>query len=200
MEKYRKIGLFVAGLFFASFGAALFSSGNVGMDAFSTFSLGLSGVLSLSFGTACIISGLMLLGVLFILDRKYVKIGGVLYAFGLGSCIDLWFRFFAAVNLSVPVLLRVIIGVLVFSFGIALYILSDVGSGAVEAFSLSIVEKTGRNLGFVRVMVDLAFLLLGILLQAQVGYGTIIGVVAIGPSVNFFLEKMSKRLPWVVVK
>lgn len=192
---YKKISLFSTGLLSASFGAALFSSAAMGMDAFSTFSLGIADQLQLSFGISCIVAGLLLLTVLFLFDRNFVKIGSVLYAFGLGSLIDFWFKLFPYfLPLTEFSYLKLFIGILFFSIGIALYICADVGSGAVEAFSIFLAQKTSQDMGIVRLLLDVFFLSLGILLGASIGVGTILGVILIGPFVSFFVKLLTKIL------
>lgn len=188
---------FILGLLFASLGAALYSQAGLGMDAFSTFSLGIAIQTGLSFGTACLISGLMLLAVLFMLDRRQVRIGGVLYAFGLGLCIDGWLWVLNHWGIELPSLLMLTVGVALFALGIAHYIRANIGSGAVEAFVTFLCGIFQKKMWLMRIIADAGFLVAGILLSAQFGWGTVIGVVAMGPLVNLFLTMLAKTPQFV---
>ena len=180
--------LFISGLTLASFGAASFSSAEMGMDAFSTFVMGLSRIMKLTFGTGCIVAGFFLLLLLALLDRSYVKIGGVIYAFGLGMGINLWFQLLPQSFYELPALFRLFVGILFFTLGIGCYILADVGSGAVEAFSLYLAAKFKLSLTVVRIGLDTLFLILGVLSGVTVGVGTVIGVALMGFLINSWLK------------
>jgi len=79
-----------------------------------------------------------------------------------------------------------------FAMGTAMYLLTDAGSGAYEC-SMFVVEKwLGKSLRVARMLVDGTLMILGILLGGPFHVGTLLIVLLLGPSLQFYLKMLSK--------
>ncbi|MGF0039832.1 YczE/YyaS/YitT family protein [Peptoniphilaceae bacterium SGI.131] len=183
----KRICLLVVGLIICGSGIGLFLISNLGVDPVSVFQTGLSKVLNISYGNASALSNLIIIAVIFFVDRKYISIATLLAIFLIGYSADFSMRilglFFKNLSLFVGILFC-IIGTIVMSIGIALYIKADLGVGAVDAVSELITDKSNIEYQKVRICADVSFLLIGYFIGGSLGIGTVIVTFLTGPSVQ----------------
>ena len=190
------------GLTIAHLGVTLFLLSSLGADAFTVFVEGLSGRLGITIGTchACICVLLMVVMALF--TRGYVKPGTILCAFCGGWIIDLFMLLLGGfINAESNIALRVVamlLGCGILSFGMSLVIKSNSGTGPNDlvAIILSDTINKRRKVAFrwVRIAADLLFALLGFVLGGTLGVGTIAAAVLIGPIVQLCLPVSQKLI------
>ena len=88
------------GLAISSLGTALFYSADLGSSAMATFCDGLHLLINTSYGTANTLANIVLLVVLFILDKKYIGIGTILCVFTIGPWVNLFMAILEPINLN----------------------------------------------------------------------------------------------------
>ena len=77
-----------------------------------------------------------------------------------------------------------LLGIVIFSFGTGLYSAADFGRGSYEAVTFSLVEKNGWKVKFVRMVLDVLMVVIGVLLGGKFGICTVATVLLSGPIIQ----------------
>ena len=196
-EWLLRVAILLLGLTVAHLGVTLFLLSDLGSDPFNVFVQGLYRSLDkllhwpiLTHGRIHIAVSLLIVLVLLVVDRSYLKIGTALCMLFGGPIID----FFSALLLPVlagaalPLrILMLVAGCGILAFGMTIVIRSDAGTGPNDLVALVLSEKRGWPFSWTRVGVDALFALLGFLAGGVVGLGTVICMFLVGPVAGFFL-------------
>lgn len=192
-------GLFVLfiGLTIAHLGVTLFLVSELGTDTFTIFIQGLSKVTGFTIGTCHVAVCILLMAVMLVTTKGYVKPGTVLCAFCGGWIIDFFLWVFGGrISAGSPMWLRIIVmvlGCLILSFGMSVVIKSNSGTGPNDLVAVILTDKINKYKSFefrwVRIACDGFFVVAGTLLGGKLGAGTVAAVLLTGPAVQFFLPK-----------
>jgi len=164
-----------------------------GVDPWSAFHLGLATQTGLSLGRVIQVIGVLAVTITLALKgRTHVTWITLLNAVFIGFFIDL-FDSFGIINHHAGVrgFFYLLSGVVIRSFGNAMYLAIKKGAGPRDGLMLVLTERTGWPLFAVRNGMDLTVLVMGALLGARIGIGTVIIAVLMGPCVHFFLHILS---------
>lgn len=197
--------ILLVGLLIAHAGVALFLLVGLGTDPFNVLVQGVSQFLSnqnwgftLSHGSVHRIICLLIILVLLVVDRSYVKVGTIVCMLCGGPFIDLFNVLFSPwVSESLPLVLRLLItaaACCILAFGMTIVIKSDAGTGPNDLVSIVISDKIHKRFGIVRLVTDAAFVFIGFFLNASIGLGTLVCVVLVGPVADFFLPVSGKMV------
>lgn len=184
----------LVGLTVAHLGVTLFLQSALGTDTFTVFIQGLSRVFGLTVGTVHVIVLCILMVVMLLTTKGYVKPGTVVCAFCGGPIIDLFtWVLQGAINEASPMALRIasmLAGCVVLSLGMSIVINSNAGTGPNDLVAIILSDKLPHvEFRWVRVGCDLFFVAVGFLLGGTVGAGTVVAVCLTGPLVQFWLPK-----------
>ena len=177
----RLVILFI-GLTIAHLGVTLFLLSNLGADPFNVLIQGLRQQIenagwNLTHGTVHMAVSFLIILVLLIVDRHYVKAGTLICMFCGGPIIDFFSWLLKSLNIggaSLPVKIPVLVlGCVILAFGMTIVIRSEAGTGPNDLVAVVISEKSGIRFGITRVATDALFVLVGFLLGGKVGIGTI---------------------------
>lgn len=203
-ELLLRLLILLAGLTIAHFGVTLFLLSDLGADPFNVLVQGVCRTLEaatswgLSHGSVHRIICFLIILLLLIIDRHYVKAGTLVCMFCGGPIIDLFTVLLEPVlNESSPLLLRFVMlaaGCIILAFGMTVVIKSDAGTGPNDLVALVISEKTKARFSIVRIATDVAFVAGGWLLGGVFGAGTVICAFLVGPVADFFLPRNEKRI------
>ena len=201
-----RILISIIGLSLSGIGVGIFLFSQMGLDPASTFEKALGAKLGVSFGTAAAIINVVILLIVFFIDRKYISISSLLAIFFIGYVADgtSWVlgRLFTG-ELSLPVrLIFIVVGTAVIALGIGTYTTSGLGNSAIDLVSQLISDKLHWTYRWVRIGGDVLFVVIGLLLGARfgadVGLGTIIGALLLGPLVQALrpaIYRVTDRIP-----
>lgn len=203
--KYKKIKdmmkdilIISFGLFISSFGTALFYEANMGSGAMATFCDGIHRVLNITYGQANIVMNVILLLILFFCDRKYINIGTLLCVFVIGIFVDAssWMLTFVPFGSGAWGIrfAGAIAGTILMGVGLGLYVAVDRGFGALEGLVKYVVAKKNWQFGKVKIAQDVILIVLGIVLQAAWGIGTLISAFLIGPIMQWSIKRFRRLL------
>ncbi len=203
-----RVIILLAGLTIAHLGVTLFLLTELGSDPFNVLIQGLYKTLSAVTGLTVLTHGrvhmavsLLIILILLLADRSYVKIGTVLCMVFGGPIIDFFSMLlspFITPSAALPV--RIVIlacGCVILAYGMTIVIKSDAGTGPNDLVAIVISDKSGWRFSVVRVLTDICFVVSGFLLGGRFGIGTIICAFLVGPVAGFFLpvnEKLIERL------
>lgn len=209
-ETAVRIVILLVGLTIAHFGVTLFLLADLGADPFNVFIQGLfRKVSSVSFG-ASLTHGevhmaicFLIILVLLLTDRSYIKIGTVLCMFCGGPIIDFFTLLMGPIFASgIPAWIRIAVNVLgcaILAYGMTIVICSDAGTGPNDLVAIVISDKTKKKFGIVRVIVDVCFAGAGFIMGGTLGIGTVICAFVVGPVADLFLP-FNGRLVSRIVK
>lgn len=190
----RALIVLFTGLVIAHLGVALFLLSEMGTDTFTVFIQGLARTFGLTVGTMHVIVLILLMFIMLLTTKGYIKPGTVVCAFCGGPIIDLFTWMFGDVinaQSGMPVrIFSVVAGCVILSLGMSVVINSNAGTGPNDLVAIILSDKISRlQFRWVRVLCDLFFVVLGFVLGGTVGIGTIIAVFLTGPLVQFWLPK-----------
>jgi len=199
-ETLIRVIILLIGLIIAHLGVTLFLLANLGSDPFNVLIQGifrtLGGVFSfplLTHGNTHMIICFLIILLLLIVDKTYIKLGTVLCMLCGGPIIDFFSLLFHPLFDAMPALwfklLMLALGCVILAFGMTIVIKSDAGTGPNDLVAIVISDKLQRKFGIIRVIVDASFVILGVLLGGSFGIGTIICAFLVGPVAEFFLPK-----------
>ena len=134
---------------------------------------------------------------MFFFNRRMIGLGTIINLFLLGYVVEytdvLLDRIFPSPSVFLRVLLMILALVLA-SLAASLYFVADMGVSAYDWIALTISEKKGWAFRLVRITTDFICVLIGGLLGATVGAGTVLTAFCMGPVIQFFNEKVSTPL------
>lgn len=211
MEKIIRCIILLVGLVIAHFGVTLYLLVNLGADPFNVLVQGIFRTVSsiesfnwITHGNVHIAMCLLIIAILLVLERSYVKIGTVLCMVFGGPIIDFFTMiigpFFQG---NRPLWLNILVEVLacvILAIGMSIVIKSDAGTGPNDLVAIVISDKTKFRFSIVRVCTDISFVIIGALLGGIWGIGTFICAGLVGPVAGFFLPYSEKLVRWIVVK
>lgn len=176
----------VFGLFLFALGSFLTIQANIGLASWEDFSMGLAYLTDQTYGNILIISGFVILLVDVALKEK-IGFGTILNTILIGTFVDL----IQAVDLIPQMnnffsgVLMLLLGQLSICIGSYFYIGASLGCGPRDALMVALGKRLPKvPIGIVRGVIEGTVLLIGWLLGAKVGIGTVISVFGI----SFILE------------
>ncbi len=183
------------GLFICSVGQNLFLYCDLGMNPWNVFHQGLSLHLPMTLGQASQIVGLII--ILFCMFFKIFP--------GVATILNMYFvGFFTDVLINLNVmstpgtligkLIMCISGVVVLSMGMFLYMSQELGAGPRDGLMLALTQRTRFKVGFIRNIMEITVLIIGIIMGGKFGVATIISSLLAGPVLQTVF-KIFKRNP-----
>ncbi|MBR2824446.1 MAG: hypothetical protein IKE24_12275 [Clostridia bacterium] len=190
-ETLLRLAALLVGLTIAHLGVTLFLLADLGSDPFNVLIQGLRNLAvrwispNLTHGTVHMAICFLIILILLLVDRKYVKIGTVVCMLCGGPIIDFFSWMLGGLGIGeaglavrIPVL---ILGCGILAFGMSMVIRSEAGTGPNDLVAVVISEKSGARFGIIRIATDLFFVLAGFLLGGRLGIGTVICAFLVGP-------------------
>ncbi len=194
----RYIYLF-GGMLMLAAGISLVLNARLGLSSWAVFHKALENLTPFTFGRITQMVGLALILVSMFLG-VWPRLATLLNMFFVGFFIDL----LRATVVPRPEILGARVaalaaGIVVLGFGVAMYLSANLGAGPRDTLMIALVEQTGRQVGEVRVGIELTVLVVGWLLSGPVGVGTVLTALLTGPVVQFFLrlfDRLSRVAPF----
>ncbi len=210
-ELVLRVVILLIGLTIAHLGVTLFLLTDLGADPFNVLVQGIFRTISSVTGMAALTHGythiaicFLIILVLLIVDRNYIKIGTILCMVCGGPIIDFFTRllqFMFAQERTLWFKLPVLaLGCVILAFGMTIVIKSDAGTGPNDLVALVISEKSHKKFGVVRIIVDVSFVAAGFVLGGSFGIGTIVCACLVGPVAGFFLPQSEKIVERILHK
>ena len=197
-EAVLRLVLLFVGLVIAHLGVTLFLLAELGADPFNVLIQGLrllvirTGLFTPTHGTVHVCVCFLIILILLIVDKRYVKAGTLVCMFCGGPIIDFFNWLLSPLgigNASLPIKLAVLIaGCVVLASGMSLVIRSEAGTGPNDLVAVVISDKSRIRFGIVRIAADCLFVLCGFLLGGKFGIGTVICAFLVGPVAEFCMR------------
>jgi uncharacterized membrane protein YczE len=187
-ELRRRLPRLLAGLVLLGLGIALILDARLGVSPFDVLHQGLADLTGLSFGTVVVLVGLMILVVWIPLGQRF-GIGTIVNTLTVGFLVDALLEVLPEPTSLVwrwPTLLA---GIVITALGMAMYIGAGLGPGPRDGLMTGISAK-GYPLWIVRTVLELVALAAGWALGGDVGIGTVLFALGIGPLGHWFLARL----------
>ncbi|MBR5981515.1 MAG: hypothetical protein IK035_05855 [Firmicutes bacterium] len=174
-----------AGLFCCGIGIYLTIQANIGVSPWDVFHQGIAGRTGMLYGNVSVIVALIVV-VVDIFLKEPIGIGMFLDAFIVGKAVDLCARIgFLPVQTSLPAsILWLLIGQTITACGIRIYMGCGLGCGPRDTLLVALCKRTGWKIGPVTIVLYAVVTLAGWLLGGQVGIGTVLSVLYVGPALQ----------------
>jgi len=188
-EKQKRILMTIIGVLTSGFSVGIFNFSLFGMDPFQVFAHGIWMHTPLGFGTFYTIVNLIMLIGVFIVDKTKIGLGTLINIFLLGYVVQFSSWLFNTWIPDPSLMLRIIalaVAIIVICFGSALYFTGDMGVSTYDAVALLMAEKKIAKFQYCRIGTDLVCTIIGFLLGATVGVGTLATALFMGPIIAFF--------------
>ena len=185
----KKAIIFFLGLVITQIGVALELVSNVGSDGFTVFIQGLSKVLNVTPGISNIIILFVLLCIILVFGKSYIKIGTFICVLGTGPILDLFILLLDNFNISEMNLivrcLFVVLSSIIIAIGFSILSSTSLGVAPNDIIPFMIKDKSNYQYKWIRMTLDFSYLVVGFILGGVIGIGTIILAVTLGPFIQF---------------
>ena len=210
-EKIIRIIILFVGLVIAHLGVTLFILADLGSDPFNVLIQGLYRFEDALFGISWLTHGrvhmcicFLIILILLVVDRSYIKLGTLVCMFFGGPIIDVFSVWLSPlVNGDSSMVIRVIaniLGCVILAYGMTIVIKSDAGTGPNDLVAVVISDKIRKKFSIIRVIVDIGFALIGTFLGGTIGAGTVICAFLVGPVAGIFLPINEKMINKILTK
>lgn len=177
----------IFGLFLYALGSFLSIQANIGLAPWDAFSMGGSYLTHISYGNIVVISGFVIIAIDFVFKEK-IGFGTILNAILIGKFVDL-IQFANIVPLMANFwlgILMLLLGQFLICVGSYFYIGASLGCGPRDALMVALGKRMPKvPIGVIRGLIEGTVLIIGWLLGAKVGIGTVISVFGIGFILQF---------------
>lgn len=177
---FRFLRLF-AGLATAAVGIACTVNANLGLSPWEVLSQGISIKTNIMLGTLTQIIGIFVL-MLVIVFKEKIGLGTLCDIAIVGKCINIYLQYnlIPQPNSFTGKFILLVSGLLVWSFGVYLYMSAGLGAGPRDSLMVALTKKFNVKISFAKNSIELIVLIVGYLLGGTVGLGTVISVFLVG--------------------
>jgi uncharacterized membrane protein YczE len=179
----RRLVQLFAGLIVYGLATALMIRAGLGLNPWDVLHQGLDERTALSFGTVVIVAGVVVL-LLWIPLRQKPGVGTICNVIVIGLAADAGLGIVPETSDLPTRVAMLLLGIMLLGAATSAYIGAGLGPGPRDGLMTGLASRTGWSIGKVRTSIELAVVSIGWLLGGQVGPGTILFAVAIGPIIQ----------------
>lgn len=187
MPRPRQLTQLLAGLVAAGLGIALVVRSDLGLGPWDVLHQGVAERTGISMGMVLLGVGVVVLAA-WVPLRQRLGLGTVLNVIVVGVTLDLCLRLLPELHGAMAQWTSLTSGVVAVGLGSGLYLGAGLGPGPRDGLMTGLAER-GPSVRVVRTGIELSALALGWVLGGTVGIGTLVFALAIGPLVQFFLDR-----------
>jgi len=190
------------GSFIVALGIVVLLHAGLGADPLSVFLLGIMEQTGPflgyhTFGTLSTTYGIVILLIVYFIDKTKIGIGSIINSLTVGIFINLLYSINADKWMINSDIFNIITGPIIIGIGLVIYLSANLGAGSTEAIMVIIDERSRISLKVIRILQDAIFVIVGLLLQAPFGWGIVTGVLLIGPTIEYtikFKDRLKKEI------
>ena len=175
-------------------GISLLIDLNQGVDTISMMYLGVQKHFEVEVWQLCFLLNIMVVIIVFFIDRSHIGKGTIINFIGLTLFLKILPPALLTFTSSLsPVFAHicVLLGTLFLAIGCGVYAKANIGSAAFEALSGVLSKKLDIKLRYIRIGLDVTAVLVGIILGASIGIGTLLCVLCVGPISQKVMEVLN---------
>ncbi|WP_026800059.1 YczE/YyaS/YitT family protein [Pontibacillus halophilus] len=188
---------FLVGLVTLSLGVSLTIKADLGAGAWDALNAGLTNAIGLTIGTWVMIIGALLIVVNALLGREFPDVFAVVTVSVLGPLIDFWLLK-VLVGWSPSILveqsLALVGGIVILALGVAMYIQPKLPLNPVDNFMVAIQKRFSISISKAKTITESLAFVFALLIGGPIGVGTVVILILVGPTINFFEPKTKTML------
>lgn len=188
----RRIFQLVAGLAAFALGEALIVRAALGVIPWDVLHQGLVHQLGLTIGQWSILVGVVVL-LLWVPLRERPGVGTVVNVLSIGLFLDLFLSLLTAPDALWLRVAYLAVGIVLNGLATAAYIGARLGPGPRDGLMTGLVRRTGGSVRVVRTAIEVGVVVVGWLLGGNLGIGTVVFALAIGPVIHLCLPVLTVR-------
>lgn len=187
-----KIIVILVGSIISAYGITLAMYAGFGSATLAVLWQGVSKVTGMSIGMTSFVIAVVMIIFVWFYDRSQIHIGTVLYQVEYSGFVEIFSRIQRYSDIVWINFLLMCIGIILFAIGTGIYASANLGRGSYEAVTFSLAGKNGWPVKIVRMILDAAMVVIGVLLGGSFGICTIITVLISGPIIQATVQRMNK--------
>ena len=195
--KRRRLAMTLLGVLTCAVSVAIFKQAAFGVDPFQCLCAGLDRIIPIPFGTLYMLINLVLLALVFVMDRHYIGIATFINLFLMGYIIDFVQWAMVQVIPHPSMALRVVyitVAIVLMCVGASLYFTADLGVSTYDAIALHLADRKIAPFKVIRVVTDLICVLAGFAMGYIPGVGTVITAFFMGPLISYFNKTIAQPM------
>ena len=178
--------------FISAYGITLAMYAGFGSATLAVLWQGVSKVTGMSIGMTSFVIAVVMIVFVWFYDRPQIHIGTVLYQVVYSGFVEIFSRIQRYSDIVWINFLLMCIGIILFAVGTGIYASANLGRGSYEAVTFSLAGKNGWPVKIVRMTLDVAMVVIGVLFGGSFGICTIITVLISGPIIQATVQQMNK--------
>lgn len=209
----KRVVLSFISIIIMGFGISLFSVSGFGVDPFTSMNMNIADTIGIGFGTyQLIVNAVILLYVIIVAHRGLVGIGTAFNMVGCGYACEFFQGLIEPLvkgNYTMAIRIPLLIaGIITLCFACSLFFTANVGVGPYDALGFMLSRGTRLPHKWVRVITDITVILIGLVISGgltalingnfsdvhNIGIGTIITALCMGPLINAFNKNVSAKI------
>ncbi|TDZ75292.1 hypothetical protein DE4585_01654 [Mycobacteroides salmoniphilum] len=183
----------LVGLYLYGFSMALMVRAGLGLDPWDVFHQGLSMRTGMSIGLASAVTGVVVL-LAWIPLRNRPGVGTIANIVVIAVAVDSTLAWLPAPSAMAVRVAFLVGGVLLNAIATVLYVGAGLGPGPRDGLTTGLVQRTGRSVRLIRTTIEVIVVATGWLLGGNVGVGTLLYALGIGPLIQVVLWLLPRRL------
>jgi uncharacterized membrane protein YczE len=182
----RRVAILLVGLVFVATGVACTIQAELGVAPYDVLTTGLRDLFDIPIGLAAMLLPMVFMGLGVLLGGRF-GVGSVLALVLVGPMLGGVLALLPEIEALPPRLALFVVGFVILTIGITAVIVPQIGPGPAELLMLAIHER-GYPLAPVRTGIELTSVAVGWGMGGQVGAGTVVFALLIGPALRRSLE------------
>lgn len=194
-EKLTHLVLYLIGVGIMPAGAVLTINAHLGAGGYDALNFVLADLLHIRTSLAIYGTAFIILITAALIRKSYPRVETFLSSFFMGISTDFWktiFNGFEGTNF-ISSLILMGIGMIIIAFAVASYMLSIFPTNPSDDLILALKER-GCKIGIAKMSFDIICVVLAFLLGGEIGIGTIIVSLCLGPVIDFFHKYLTKLI------
>lgn len=178
-----------SGFVFCALSTVVMLNSNLGLSPWDVFHQGISNVSSITIGEANIIVGIVFLIIAILLGEK-LGAGTIINIVVVGYIID-FIIYLDIIPMAKGIfsgIVMMVLGLFFMAYGCYLYIGCGLGCGPRDAVMIGVNKKFNFQIKYVRTIMELSVMIIGIFLGGYIGIGTIISAIGSGYSIQIVFK------------
>ena len=188
----KKISLVVIGTIIAAYGIDLAIHAGFGGATLAVLWQGMAETFHITLGQASFIIAAGMIIFCFFYDRKQISWGTLLYQVLYSFFVDVFADYVVYSDSVVINFILMVLGIVLLSIGSGIYSYADFGRGSYEAMTFAFVNRNHWQTRYVRIVLDIACVVIGLLLGGTIGACTVVTILLSGILLQLVVDTLKK--------
>ena len=189
-EVQKRLPQLFLGLTLCGIGVAIAYKAGLGLNPWDVFHDGFSKIFGIPIGRSGVVTGFIVLLAWIPLKQKPF-VGTLINILTIGNVQDIFIAIIPTPTSLIMQHIYLYTATIIFATGVGLYIGAGLGPGPRDGIMTGL-SRLGISIRAARIGIDFTAFYIGVLLGGSYGYGTVVMVVAVGPIVQYTLNKFDR--------